>query len=190
MRSINTNMKDKLQPHQKRLFEALSDIDSELGNSYIGALDTLDSDGRDRIAQVANSIRNIMDLTARMSGLPFQDSEEEDSAVRKVAKVLDPSGILLNNSMVIRKWNDMNEVFVDISHRGTKPTEANFRRKIEELEYFLVDFVFQEQGETLDEIDQLISKGPSGVDWKTLNLKVNKNFTSNRYFLIKPDLSG
>lgn len=76
-----------LSGRSRQLWEALSDIDEQLGHMYLGALDVLQHHGNpDRLALVAHGIRELIEKLPRFLDVP--STENRGPGIREQARRL------------------------------------------------------------------------------------------------------
>lgn len=185
-----------LSLRQQRISLKLARIDQKAVDVYLGALKVLnDLDNPDRYSQSAHSLREITSMISRKVNIPQQLLKEKENLKTKIEKKFVGKSDLLplpaeeETIFLIKKWIEIHQYFVKISHHGETVIDEEFETKLSEFETILSKFI-ESIPVTLDELDKLLNiKSPKQGDVERLS-ELLKHPSHVEYFfsrLVSPD---
>ncbi len=164
-----------LSLRQQKIALKLARIDQKAVDIYLGALNVLsDRDNPDRYSQSAHSLREVTRIIFQKANIPQELSNEENLKTKIEKKFVENSDLLPlpaeeETNFLIKKWVDIHNYFVKISHHGEPAIEEEFETKLAEFETILNKFI-ESIPVTLDELDKLLSiQSPQQDDVKKLS---------------------
>ncbi|MGD9212970.1 MAG: hypothetical protein PVI90_19450, partial [Desulfobacteraceae bacterium] len=181
---------------QQRIALKLARIDQKVADIYLGALKVLsDEDNPERHSQSAHSLREITGILSRKVNLPQESMKSKTRLKTKIEKRFVEKSEFLplpaeeETKFLLKKWMELHDYFLKISHHGEPAVEEEFMTKFAEFENILSRFI-EAIPVTLDELDKLLNiESPQGDDVKTLS-DLLKHPTHVQYFfsrLTSPD---
>ena len=167
---------------QQKLLDDLTRYDPKIAKCYLGALEVLEQNNSDKIAQSAHSIREVIEQLTRIpdrkdTPKQFEKTDKEGHREKRDnrdirLRRLDP---LDSISHVEHYTTDdlVGDEFLDwfqsVSHHGMYPTERKYRQKLRKTES-LLELVVKPHFEVIHDIDEILSKKPTENNFKE-NLK-------------------
>jgi hypothetical protein len=166
----------QLTKEDKQILHSLDKLQPDLRKRYLGALYVLQNKRNpDRIFQSAHSVREMLILISRLSGIPREaaDKGKGEGFKKKLMKAIDPhAGPPKAFQQAYDRLASLYEWFVGRSHHPlVEPTEEEYNQKLNELRTILLEF-FTPYFEIVDKIDRLIVKdSPTEDDMISLRIR-------------------
>ena len=185
----------ELLAYQQKLLDDLTRSDPKIAKCYLGALEVLEQNNSDKIAQSAHSIREVIEQLTRIpdrkdTPKQFEKTDKEGPREKRDnrdirLRRLDP---LDSISHVEHYTTDdlVGDEFLDwfqsVSHHGMYPTERKYRQKLRKTES-LLELVVKPHFEVIHDIDEILSKKPTENNFKE-NLKplLERNLSTYNHF--------
>lgn len=176
---------------QQRMSLKLARIDQKAADAYLGALNVLKNpDNPDRHSQAAHSLREITTIFSRKVNIPQELEKTEENLKTKIEKkFVEKSGSLPlpaeeETKFLLKKWMEIHQYFLKISHHGEPAIEEEFETKLAEFETILSKFI-ESIPVTLDQLDKLLNiQSPQEDHVKTLS-ELIKHPSHVQYFFSK-----
>lgn len=191
------NLPMELDSQEQKVHDRLSEINPQLARMYKGALFNLHTTvNEDRIAQSAHSMREIIDHLSKKGSaeMPAEIKEKikEDRGTRRTIHGLrfyfDPQASTTSEQNPYKHLYDEYQTKLQkIAHHQEWPDENTYHDLIKGLEYFLLRYVFPSQVDVYKLLEEILKKGPEGVEPEDLRLLVKKNLESYRFFFKHAD---
>jgi len=196
-------MENSLSARQKELYQKLLNIDKRSADAYLGALKVLrDRKNPDRFAQFAHSIREVTNLVSRKVSIPQEikedeacSGEEKRTLQKKLEKQFVEQPDFLPPSSgekieeLMRKWIDLHQIFISVSHHGKDAGEEELSARLSEFEAILLQFM-KDVPVTMDELDSLLAiKLPTEEHVRRLT-ELLSHPTHVRYFFSRLNAPG
>jgi hypothetical protein len=176
----------KLSSNQKLLYELLGRIEPKASQAYLGALEVLEYDHKDKLHQSANSIRHAIAIITR--GVSTKDAkgkkDEEDIHKKKIRKLVDPLvGLPADLDFQIQLLIDQyHEWFTGVAHYAKFPTERQYRRKFAAMEEVLLKIV-RPHFDVIAEMQWILENDkPSFQSLRKVEALLARNFSCYDYF--------
>lgn len=148
----------KLSQDQKIIYDFLGNIHPKASQAYLGALEVLEQDHKDRIHQSANSIRHALGLITRDAELEKGAENKDDSQKKKLKKIVDPFGRSTSelDFLINLLIDEYYEWFTGVAHYGKFPPNGEYRRKFVEMEGILLKIAMP-HFDVIGEIDKILA---------------------------------
>lgn len=162
----------KLSEDQKIIFAFLENLHLKAGQAYVGALEVLEHDHKDKIHQSANSIRHALGLITRDIQLE-KDVVDKKSHKKKLKRIVEPFGRSTSelDFLINLLIDDYHKWFTTVAHYAEFPTNGEYRRKFRELEQLLLKIAMP-HFDVISEIDKILANEKPSI----LALKKLSNF--------------
>lgn len=147
----------KLLEDQKIIYAFLENLHLKAGQAYVGALEVLEHDHKDKIHQSANSIRHALGLITRDIQLE-KDADDKKSHKKKLKKIVEPFGRSTSelDFLINLLIDDHHKWFTAVAHYGEFPTNVEYRRKVRDLEQILLKIAMP-HFDVISEIDKILT---------------------------------
>lgn|GEM_PF-4851732 len=147
----------KLSEDQKIIYAFLENLHLKAGQAYVGALEVLEYDHKDKIHQSANSIRHAFGLITRNIELE-KDTKDKKWHKKKLKKIIEPLGRSTAelDFLIDLLIDDYHEWFTAVAHYAKFPTNGEYRRKVRELEQILLKITMP-HFDVISEIDKILT---------------------------------
>jgi len=177
---------------QQKIALKLARIDQKAVDVYLGALKVLNYvDNPDRYSQSAHSLREVTRIIVQKANISQELMKGAENLKTKIEKKFVEKSDLLplpaeeETKFLMKKWVDIHNYFVKISHHGEQVIEAEFETKLSEFETVLSKII-ESIPVTLDELDKLLNiQSPQQDDVEKLS-ELLKHPSHVEYFF--PDL--
>lgn len=172
-----------LSEAQKLIYNFLGNTHPKASQAYLGALEVLDHDCKDRMNQSANSIRHALGLITRNIKLE-KDPKDEKSHKKKLKKIIDPLGRSTSDldhvlNLLIDKYHKW---FTAVAHYEKFPSEREYRRKFSEMEGILLK-IARPHFDVIGEIDKILAnEKPSLSSLKKLSEFIVRQSSYDYFF--------
>ena len=184
-----------MSPKQQRIALKLARIDQKIVDVYLGALKVLnDLANPDRYPQSAHSLREVTTNMIRKVNIPQEVKNKKNLKTKIEKRFVEKSDLLPlpaeeETKLLLKKWTDIHDYFLKISHHGEPAVEEEFENKLAEFETILSKFI-ESIPVTLNELDELLNiRSPTQNDVDKLS-KLLKHPSHVEYFfsrLASPD---
>ncbi len=170
---------------QIKIINALKRYSNKLLRMYVGAVVILENEKNpERIYQSAHSLRELgYYLTDEVKNISKLDKKDEIH--RKLMKILMKREDKLGGppeGSIDKEWYNLHNYFVKLCHHRLKPSEEEFRYKLELLENIILA-LFGPFYDSIDELDNLLAiQTPTDLDIERVISLIKKEAQYNYFF--------
>ncbi len=186
MNDLNKLLKElNWSEKQIKIIKALKRYSDKLLKMYVGAIITLDNEKNpERIYQSAHSLRELgYYLTDEVKSIA--KSDEKNEIHRELMKFLMKKEDKLGGppeGSIDKEWYNLHNYFVKLCHHRLKPSEEEFRNKLDLLENVILA-LFGPFYDSIDELDKILTiKNPTNLDVEIAISLIKKEAQYNYFF--------